>query len=117
MDIFAIGKLDEGHIRKQIPASKRRASKRSSIAPGATIPPCRLASRQSIQALWSRIEPGPGGVRLMGLDGYPAPRSPAVPCENPAVPRGGVFYWIENGWSGRKVSSLGPHDGPVILCR
>ena len=34
MDIFAIGKLDEGHIRKQIPASKRRASKRSSIAPG-----------------------------------------------------------------------------------
>src|ERR1700730_2050180 len=86
MDIFAIGKLDEGHIRKQIPASKRRASKRSSIAPGATIPPCRLASRQSIQALWSRIEPGPGGVRLMGLDGYPAPPIPSRPVRKPRRP-------------------------------
>ena len=53
---------------------------------GATIPPCRLASRQSIQALWSRIEPGPGGVRLMGLDGYPAPPIPSRPVRKPRRP-------------------------------
>jgi hypothetical protein len=98
MDIFAIGKLDEGHIRKQIPASKRRASKRSSIAPGATIPPCRLASRQSIQALWSRIEPGPGGVRLMGLDGYPAPPIPSRPvAKTPPSPAAGFSIGSKTG--------------------
>jgi hypothetical protein len=46
------------------------------------------------QTLWSRIEPGQGGGRLMGLDGPPSPPIPGRPIvRKPLRPRGGVFFW------------------------
>jgi hypothetical protein len=52
-----------------------------------------LAVRRGWEYHASKIEPGHGGGRLMGLDGHQPPRSPAVRCcESPvAFPRGGAF--------------------------
>ena len=55
-----------------------------------------------IQAPWSRIEPGQGGGRLMGLDGQPSPPDPR--------PRRGFPFGCEAGtvpkWSVQKESNL-----------
>jgi hypothetical protein len=64
-----------------------------------------------IQAPWSRIEPGQGGGRLMGLDGQPSPPIPGRPIVRKPrpSPRRGFPFGCEAGtvpkWSVQKESN------------
>ena len=72
---------------------------------------CSCLSRQA--RLWStyasKIEPGQGGGRLMGLDGHRSPPIPGRPmCENPVRPnRRGFPFWVQSSFE------LRPHLPPV----
>jgi hypothetical protein len=64
-----------------------------------------------IQAPWSRIEPGQGGGRLMGLDGHQAPPIPGRPIVRKPrpSPAAGFSFWCEAAtvpkWSVQKESN------------
>jgi hypothetical protein len=72
-----------------------------------------------IQAPWSRIEPGQGGGRLMGLDGQPSPPDPrpSDSAKTPSVPAAGFSFWVRSRNCAERTEGVEPrlHRGAVTL--